>query len=662
MEIHPIPNHATLPDMPSATNTDHDGRYYTETEIDTMLGDGTVDHGNLSGLVGDDHTHYLLADGTRALTGDLDLTGDRSITASITLSLIGGDSVDIRAADPIEFRPSGDIDDYIAIATDNHIPRIYTIGNCDLKIEPSGDNINLLGTNLQNVGTLGVGTVTATQLTSTGDITMEGHLLTMGNIEAATDMVLRFLGSTHSTDVTYDESAAAFNFDIATITAGFLDNTTITNCAIATTCTQTEWDAANTHIGESGASHTYIDQTVISGSAPTFTANNFSDGGSNAIVTTTQETNWDNHIADNSQAHSDYLINNGDDSTSGWLTSESGFKAADGTNAAPSYTFGSDLDTGMFLGAASNIGFAFGGVESLTLTQNAFNYYVYHNTGPIGPVFNFNRAKGTEASPTVVTSDNLIMRILARAYDGNGWNETAQIAVEATENHVQDTSSPVRMEFHTTPSGSQVKVERMRIDDDGTIYMGDITTNHLAVSNTGVVTLAGSAKVTNALWIGATGIRAPPLTKPADEVEHGISVAWEFSDATDDTVMANMRIPNRMDRTVAPTFTLGWSSTTQSKFCEWQVEYLWTKADGDTKAGADDTLLSSTDAAGSSTSSGTAEGLVLTTFTLAVPDANDACLHLRIKRRADLGGDTIDGDTVELHGICLNFTSDKLGT
>lgn len=45
MQVHPIPNHATLPDMPSATNTDHDGRYYTETEVDTFISnliDGTT--------------------------------------------------------------------------------------------------------------------------------------------------------------------------------------------------------------------------------------------------------------------------------------------------------------------------------------------------------------------------------------------------------------------------------------------------------------------------------------------------------------------------------------------------------------------------------------------------------------------------------------------
>ena len=94
----------------------------------------------------------------------------------------------------------------------------------------------------------------------------------------------------------------------------------------------------------------YVDQDVGSGTAPTFTADNFSDGGSNAIVTTTQETNFTsaytwftesgvkysnwhgsgtllgtayNHSQDNTQAHTDYLLNSGDDSTSGTLTSKS---------------------------------------------------------------------------------------------------------------------------------------------------------------------------------------------------------------------------------------------------------------------------------------------------------------------------------------------------
>jgi len=98
------------------------------------------------------------------------------------------------------------------------------------------------------------------------------------------------------------------------------------------TGTNANWDAAYAHISSDGSSHTYIDQDVTSGSAPTFTADNLSDGGSNAIVTTTQETNWDNHIADNSQAHTDYLINTGD-TIAGDLTPDSSGTRNIGTQA-----------------------------------------------------------------------------------------------------------------------------------------------------------------------------------------------------------------------------------------------------------------------------------------------------------------------------------------
>jgi hypothetical protein len=54
-------NHDELKDMPdvSGTNSDHDSRYYTETEIDTMFTDGTIIHANLGSLNADDHTHYF---------------------------------------------------------------------------------------------------------------------------------------------------------------------------------------------------------------------------------------------------------------------------------------------------------------------------------------------------------------------------------------------------------------------------------------------------------------------------------------------------------------------------------------------------------------------------------------------------------------------------
>ena len=55
-----------------------------------------------------------------------------------------------------------------------------------------------------------------------------------------------------------------------TITDG---TASITGGAI-TSATNTNWDLAYVHISESGASHTYIDQSVVSGATPTFTATN----------------------------------------------------------------------------------------------------------------------------------------------------------------------------------------------------------------------------------------------------------------------------------------------------------------------------------------------------------------------------------------------------
>ncbi len=73
-------NHSDLADMPDVAgiNSDHDARYYTETEIDTMFLDGTIDHLNLSNIGVNTHvqidTH--LGDATiHALPGEMKMYG-----------------------------------------------------------------------------------------------------------------------------------------------------------------------------------------------------------------------------------------------------------------------------------------------------------------------------------------------------------------------------------------------------------------------------------------------------------------------------------------------------------------------------------------------------------------------------------------------------------
>lgn len=196
----------------------------------------------------------------------------------------------------------------------------------------------------------------------------------------------------------------------------------------------------------------------------------------------------------------------------------------------------------------------------------------------------------------------------------------------------------------------------------GTTRLGDQATHYTAFAADGILTMVGTAMVTNALWLGVQGLKEVPVGLAAAYVNHGVSGAWQFTDGQQDGVAGNIRIPNRMYRTTAPTLTIGWSSTATEKKCEWQIEYVWRAADEATTANPDDTLLSSTDAGGTSESSDVAEGLTLTTFTLAAPDASDACLHFRIRRIGDDAvNDTLDADA-ELHGLCMNYTSNKLGT
>lgn len=83
---------------------------------------------------------------------------------------------------------------------------IYYDGT-NLVIDPKEVGSGIVSLNGANLTT--TGTLTAEQLTSTDDITMQGHLLTLGD-NSATDIVLYFDGSANDGTITYDESADEF--------------------------------------------------------------------------------------------------------------------------------------------------------------------------------------------------------------------------------------------------------------------------------------------------------------------------------------------------------------------------------------------------------------------------------------------------------------------
>ena len=168
--------------------------------------------------------------------------------------------------------------------------------------------------------------------------------------------------------------------------------------------------------------------------------------------------------------------------------------------------------------------------------------------------------------------------------------------------------------------------------------------------------LTGETQVTRSLWMSAESFQAPG-TKPAALVEYGIGYSWEFTDGTDDTLFARFPLPYDMDRSVAPVVKIGWSTPTASAGnCRWQIECLYRAQNEAMDAAADETLVDNFAA------SGTAKGLIVSSQTLSsAPSSTDVCLSLRIKRRADDENDTL-GEDNHLHGVCFEYTANKLGT
>jgi len=96
-----------------------------------------------------------------------------------------------------------------------------------------------------------------------------------------------------------------------------------------------------------------------------------------------------------------------------------------------------------------------------------------------------------------------------------------------------------------------------------------------------------------------------------------------------------------MDRTVAPTFGIGWHANGVSPGdCKWQFEYLWIGPNEDVTAAAQETLTVT------STASSTSDGLIVAEVTgIDLPSETDVAMFWRITRLSADAADTISAVT-----------------
>jgi len=103
--------------------------------------------------------------------------------------------------------------------------------------------------------------------------------------------------------------------------------------------------------------------------------------------------------------------------------------------------------------------------------------------------FSLARSRGTNASPTALTSGDSIGSVAFHAYDGTTYLQVGQIL--CTVDGTSGTSDmPTRLTFLTTADGAASGTERMRIDSSGNVGIG--TTSPTALSNYGSLTLNGT--------------------------------------------------------------------------------------------------------------------------------------------------------------------------
>lgn len=203
--------------------------------------------------------------------------------------------------------------------------------------------------------------------------------------------------------------------------------------------------------------------------------------GADITLDAATQTGWGTsltHAGDNTQAHSDYLLNSGNDETSGTLTA-AGFITA-GTLAAGKTTltpgagspntldFAGDATTGIHYYGSYDFAFKAGGYvvlrckSSVVECQVPFN--LYDKTVSASPA----EFVGSKYRGAALLDDDGITSLQAKGWDGSGYRLASSIDILADGNF-SATSWPTRIEFLTTAVDSTTPTLRMTIDNAGNV-------------------------------------------------------------------------------------------------------------------------------------------------------------------------------------------------
>lgn len=183
--------------------------------------------------------------------------------------------------------------------------------------------------------------------------------------------------------------------------------------------------------------------------------------------------------------------------------------------------------------------------------------------------------------------------------------------------------------------------DNLTIDGTG-LKLGDAGSNYTQFGTNGAITYAGTAKPARTIILTATGATMPSTNFPASATIDGTNVDYkvlDFDDSTDESIYYTFQWPDGWDSgNLTP--VVNWQSTSTTNNVVWAVQVACVADDEavDASLGSDQSV---TDAA-KGTANRRNEGSI-SAFTPSGCAAGELT-HIKIRRDADNGSDTMTGD------------------
>jgi hypothetical protein len=131
----------------------------------------------------------------------------------------------------------------------------------------------------------------------------------------------------------------------------------------------------------------------------------------------------------------------------------------------------------LLVGTSTSAEYGIEGKVQIAGTADAHVSLVRHSNNSFFPSFNFVKSRGIIGSPTIVNDNDTLGKISFAGYDGTDYTSLAASILSEVDGTPGANDMPGRLVFSTTASGASSPTERMRITNDGNVFVGKTITN-----------------------------------------------------------------------------------------------------------------------------------------------------------------------------------------